>query len=86
MVDCKGATTWCDLPDTKDDATIAMHSANGFGIEEKDIVYIEDWTAEQIDKIANEIKLEFRAQSGRGKRTFLYIYCCGHGMVDGRKR
>ena len=43
-----------------------MHCANGFGIEEQDIVYIEDWTVEQIDKVFDDIKQEFRTLSGKG--------------------
>ena len=66
MVDSKGSEQWYNLPNTRDDATIAMHCANGFGIEEKDIVYIEDWTVEQIDKVFNDIKQEFRTLSGKG--------------------
>ena len=64
MIDEKGNAQWYDLPNTKEDAMVAMHIAHGFGIEDKDIIYIEDWTEEEIDKVISEIKHELRIQSG----------------------
>ena len=51
MIDAKGSAQWYDLPNTKQDAEIAKQIAHGFGIEDCDIVLIEDWTVVEIKEV-----------------------------------
>ncbi len=44
---------------TKDDANKATFMARGFGIEDKDITYMEDWTYSEMEIIFEEIRAEF---------------------------
>ena len=40
---------------TKEDINVASYAAHGFGIADKDITYVEDWTINEIDDIVNKI-------------------------------
>ena len=60
----------------------ATHIAHGFGIRDRNIVYIEDQTEQQIMNIILNIKIEFRDLGMKGFRTFLLVYCAGHGLAD----
>ena len=71
---------------TKDDAKVATYHARGFGIEDEDIIYIEDMTITEIDKIVMEIKKSFLELANKRKRSFLYVYVAGHGCVDNQKQ
>ena len=52
----KGCEGLKDLRATKDDAKVATYHARGFGIEDEDIIYIEDMSITEIDKIVMDIK------------------------------
>ena len=56
--------------------------AHGFGIEDKDITLIEDWTVEEMDKVFENIKIEFENLGMKRQRGFLYVYCSGHGCIE----
>ena len=43
---------------------------------------IEDWTREEIDEALESIKKEVRLLNGMGKKSFVFVYCAGHGMID----
>ena len=60
----------------------ATQMAYGFGIKDKNITYIEDMTIEQVDKTMKRIENSFQALADQGKRTFLFVYCTGHGLVN----
>ena len=70
------------MPATAKDAKVAKALANGFGIKDKDILFLENKNKKQIDAELNKIKREFRELSRKNKRTFLYVYAAGHGAAD----
>ena len=35
-----------------------------------------------VAKITNQIKDEFSKLGREGKRSFLFVYCAGHGVAD----
>ena len=82
MIDEKGSAQWYDLPNTKRDAELAIEIAKGFGVEQGDISMIEDWTREEIVELLDGIKKEVRLLNGMGKKSFVFVYCAGHGMID----
>lgn len=82
MINCEGCRKVGDLPDTEKDAKVAKLIANGWGIEDKDILFVEDKNFAEINLILNNIKREFKALAKQGKRTFLYVYAAGHGAAD----
>ena len=49
MIDCNGCKGCGNLPATKDDAKVAKAIANGFGIEDKNILFIENQNFKQIN-------------------------------------
>ena len=51
MLDCEGCKSCKNLETTTYDKYIATYHAKGFGIEEKDITYIEDMTIDEINEI-----------------------------------
>ena len=70
------------LPITKNASMHATQMARGFGVLDKDITYIEDMTIEHVDKVVKRIEKSIKALAEEGKRTFLFIYCAGHGLVN----
>ena len=63
MVDCKGCMGCGNLPATLNDAKVAKVIANGFGIEDKDILFLSNKNNKQINDELNKIKREFRTFS-----------------------
>lgn len=82
MINCSGCRACDDLPATIDDAKVAKAIANGFGIANKDIIFLADKNAREINNILNVIKKEFQTLANQKKRTFLYVYGAGHGAAD----
>ena len=59
------------MPATAKDAKVAKALANGFGIKDKDILFLENKNKKQIDAELNKIKREFRDLSRKKKRDML---------------
>ena len=60
LLDCNGCKSLTDLTFTKEDEKVATYIAHGFGITDKDITHVEDWTIEEIDNAIQEITEEFQ--------------------------
>ena len=71
-----------DLETTKDEAAKATYIAHGLGIMDANITYIEDMAAHEIEEIFNEIIEEFSELEKQGKKTFLFVYGAGAGVID----
>ena len=71
-----------NLKATIRDAKNATQIARGFGIWDKDIIYIHNKTIKEVDAIIKQIKIEFRELVKKGLYSFLFVYCAGHGVAD----
>ena len=74
-----------DLPATEQDAINARKLAHGFNIPDEEIIFIEDKPITEIKKILWDIARRFKALGLKGERTFLFVYCAGHGVADQRQ-
>ena len=70
------------MPITKQDIQVATHSALGLGIAEKDIILIEDQSASEMAQVFQQITQEFKETGAQGKRSFLFVYCLGRGVLE----
>ena len=61
---------------------MATEIAHGFGITDKDIIYIENRTKDDYMNIITKLKQEFKALGKAKKHTFLFVYAAGHGVAE----
>ena len=71
-----------DLPKTKNDTLVATFIAHGFGIDGNDILYPLDSSLQSITAVFDKIGREFEELSEQNKKTFLFVYCTGYGLVS----
>ena len=71
-----------DIANTEADKAYAEIIARGFGISDKDITHIEDWTIPQINDEFGKIKFDVKRLATEGKKAFIFVYCVGHGVID----
>ena len=71
-----------NIEPTKADAKNAREIAHGFGIQNRHIIDIHNMTVKLANDVFNNVKKEFKAHSQASKRTFLFVYCAGHGVAD----
>ena len=70
------------MPISQHDIQVVTHSALGMGIPEKDILFIEDWSSSEMNQAFQQITREFMEIGAQGKRSFLYVYCLGKGVLE----
>ena len=81
-----GSSLCQDIYTAKQDKVVATSIAHGFGVHDKDITHMSNWTTKAIDEQLQRITEEFDALSNKGQRTFLYVYCLGNGCIDSKLR
>ena len=69
------------MPLAEKDKSVAIQAAHGFGIEDKDIICVQDWTIAEIEQTVNGIKQDFKRLAKNGQESFLFVYCVGHGVT-----
>ena len=63
----------------------ARHVAHGLGINDNDIIDIEDWSVNQIHKTIDDVKKELIRLAEDGIQSFVFIYATGHGEKDSKQ-
>ena len=82
LLDCNGCKSLTDMPISNQDIQVVTHSAMGMGISEKDIIFIEDWSCSEMNQAFQQVTKEFMEIGAQGKRSFLYVYCMGKGVLE----
>jgi hypothetical protein len=71
-----------DLPATVNDAANAKNIAKAMGIEDKNIKLFNKSTVKSIQSTFREAMRVFMNHGQGDKRSFLMVYCAGHGVCD----
>ena len=73
--------TFVDLSEPENDAITARQAAQGLGIDDDNIIHLQDSSTEELNKVFDDISKEFRILSKQNKPTLLFVFCTGYGVV-----
>ena len=71
-----------DLPATERDAENAKKIAMSMGVPEGNIKVFNNATLKSLTKVFRQTTLALASKNVDGKRSFLLVYCAGHGVSD----
>ena len=71
-----------DLPATERDAENAKKIAMSMGIPEANIKTFNNATVQSLTKYFRQTGLALGSKNVDGKRSFMLVYCAGHGVCD----
>ena len=74
---------WCDIPQVDEDAINVLKGIKQLGARDEDIDVLADQSVAALIKYFNKVRKDvITAWNAEGKRTLIFIYYSGHGVMD----